>query len=604
MSSSGPSQPIAEAVRPERVSQGPPRDSTPSSDPPSYANGKSFNVDQILTSVGETAYAWNLMSDEVAWAENALEVLQIADARSIASGRAYNMLIDPDHAEMRARIFSELEGDAGASVPYRVQYRLKPAGRRHVTALWVEDHGVWYPGPDGRPMAARGVMRVINDRYEYEQRLLFLSRHDELTGQMNRIMLTEAVRDLLEEAIQTRKSGAFIMASIANLNHINETYGFGLGDEVIAIVGQRLRSCLRDGDSIGRYGSNKFGIVLQDAGLKEIDLVSGRLLEAVRESVIETSAGALSSTVCLGGVLVPRQAQTVEQVFSRSLEALETAKVERRGRFVIYTPSERRESLRARNIALADEVISALNERRMVLALQAVVSSGQRQPMFYECLLRMRKPNGSVVSAGEFIPVAERLGLARLIDHRVVELAVQLLKAAPRLRLAMNVSGETATDPEWLVVLRGLTAEDRSLTERLMVEITETAAISDLEESVRFVESLKSLGCQVAIDDFGAGYSSFRNLRLLDIDVVKIDGTFVRDLPNSRDDQILVRSLIDLARSFGIETVAEWVEDDATARMLEAAGVTYMQGFYFGKPQLIAQPDGQPRVTHATSPLP
>ena len=601
MSGSGPSQPIAETVHPEHVSQDLPATGTPAAPAQSLLAGGDFDVDQILTSVGETAYSWDLASDEISWAANALEVLQVAEADSIANGRAYNMLIDPDHAELRACVFTDpgSESGGGGSVPYRVQYQLKPAGRRNTAALWVEDHGVWYPGPDGRPVAARGVMRVINDRYEYEQRLLFLSRHDELTGQMNRIMLTEAVRNLLEEAAQSRRAGAFIMASIANLNHINETYGFGLGDEVIAIVGQRLRSCLREGDSIGRYSSNKFGLVLQEAGPEEIERVSRRLLSAVRESVIETSAGALSSTVCLGGVLLPMHAQTVEEVFSRSLEALEAAKVQRRGSFIVYTPSERRESQRARNIALADEVINALNERRMVLALQAIVASGQRQPAFYECLLRMRKPDGTVVAAGEFIPVAEQLGLARLIDHRVVELAVQLLKAAPRLRLAMNVSGETATDPEWLVVLRGLTAEDRSLTERLTVEITETAAISDLEESVRFVESLKSLGCRVAIDDFGAGYSSFRNLRLLDIDVVKIDGAFVRDLPNSRDDQILVRSLIDLARSFGIETVAEWVEDDPAARMLEAAGVDYMQGFYFGKPQLIAQPDAQSRQTGA-----
>ncbi|MGI9383335.1 MAG: putative bifunctional diguanylate cyclase/phosphodiesterase [Methyloligellaceae bacterium] len=599
MSGSGPGRSLAEAEHPEPVSQDPPHAGSPAAAAQSPPNGDSFNVDQILTSVGETAYAWDLASDVVSWAANAMEVLQIADARSIASGRAYNMLIDPDHAELRTRVFADSGGGSGGSVPYRVQYRLKPAGRRDAAALWVEDHGVWYPGANGRPTAARGVMRVINDRYEYEQRLLFLSRHDELTGQMNRIMLTESVRDMLEDAGHSRAAGAFIMASISNLNHINETYGFGLGDEVIAIVGQRLRSCLREGDSIGRYSSNKFGLVLQEAGPEEIERVSRRLLESVRESVIETSAGALSSTVCLGGVLVPRQAQTVEEVFSRSLEALEAAKGQRRGCFVTYTPSERRESQRARNIALADEVINALNERRMNLALQAIVNADERQPAFYECLLRMRKPDGTVVTAGEFIPIAERLGLARLIDHRVVELAIQLLKAAPRLRLAMNVSGETATDPEWLVVLRGLTADDRSLTERLIVEITETAAISDLDESVRFVESLKSLGCKVAIDDFGAGYSSFRNLRLLDIDVVKIDGTFVRDLPNSRDDQILVRSLIDLARSFGIETVAEWVEDDATARMLEAAGVTYMQGFYFGKPQLIAQPIEQARQTGA-----
>ena len=129
-----------------------------------------------------------------------------------------------------------------------------------------------------------------------------------------------------------------------------------------------------------------------------------------------------------------------------------------------------------------------------------------------------------------------------------------------------------------------------------MVEITETSAIRDVDESINFVKSLKELGCRTAIDDFGSGYSSFRNLRLLDFDMVKLDGSFIQDLPKNREDQILVQALIDLSKNFSMETVAEWVTDEATAKLVEDAGVTYMQGFYLGEPKLI---DFEPRTPPA-----
>ena len=399
--------------------------------------------------------------------------------------------------------------------------------------------------------------------------------------------LIQAISELLPGTSPGRRQGALIIAAIGNLSLINEAFGFHVGDEVITIVGRRLQGCLRERDCFARYGSNKFGIVLADCEPDTLDFVTSRLFKAVRESIIETSAGSVSMTVRLGGVLLPQQAKTVHEAFSQALDALDSARGRSGDCFVLYDDSEGRESQRKRNILIVDEVIRALNDRRMVLALQPIIRSGSREVAFYECLLRMQKPDGSYVSAGNFIPVAEKLGLSRLIDHRVAELTVALLKSAPNLILSMNVSGETTSDLEWLSALGALTQGERALNERLMIEITETAVISDIEESIGFVKSAKQLGCRVAIDDFGAGYSSFKNMRLLDVDMVKIDGSFVKDLPNSQDDWFLVQTLVDLARNFSMKTVAEWVGDEATAQMVEKAGVDFMQGFYFGQPQLV-----------------
>jgi EAL domain-containing protein (putative c-di-GMP-specific phosphodiesterase class I) len=231
---------------------------------------------------------------------------------------------------------------------------------------------------------------------------------------------------------------------------------------------------------------------------------------------------------------------------------------------------------------MADEIVSALNNRRLAIAFQPIVRADSEQPALYECLLRLIKPDNEVVSAGHFIPVAEQLGLVRLIDHRVLELAVETLSEGKDARLSLNISGMTATDPRWLSNLTSFLSAHRETASRLTVEITETVALHDLEESSRFITKLRDLGCRVAIDDFGAGYTSFRNLKTLAVDMVKLDGAFCDQLHDNKDNQFFVRTLIALAKNFGVETVAEWVQDKRDADLLKDMGVDYLQGFLYG----------------------
>ena len=541
-----------------------------------------------LSAAGETGYQWDFASDRLIWADNAAELLEVKGQKNLISGAAFHQLIDADFANKHFEAIRSPSGsDDGNGIPYSIQYKFRPNGRRNSAVLWIEDHGRCYAGQLGKPAFARGIIRVINNRYQKEQRLLYLSRHDELTGHLNRIALTDVVGNALEELKRENGTFAVIMGAVNNLSHVNELYGFDIGDEMIQIVGQRLRAGLRDGDAIGRYSSNKFGLLLRKSGPDQLEFIARRFHESISDSVLESTAGSLAASICQGYVLLPEQADTVPEILSRSLEALESATATPGNPIAIYKPDEKRKSRRRQNIEIADRIIRALNEHRMLLALQPIVRAGSRQPVYYEALLRMRELDGSITPAGEFIEIAEQLGLVRLIDNRVLELCVKLLKGAPNLRLSLNVSGETASDPEWLNVLRGLTNGDEHLTQRMMVEITETSAIRDMDESISFVKSLKKLGCRMAIDDFGSGYSSFRNLRLLDFDMVKLDGSFIRDLPENPEDQVLVRALIDLAKNFSMETVAEWVTDEATAKLVEDAGVTYMQGFYLGEPKLV-----------------
>jgi diguanylate cyclase (GGDEF)-like protein len=402
-----------------------------------------------------------------------------------------------------------------------------------------------------------------------------------LTGQLNRTRLTEALSAFLADAARRPRDGAFLLAAVNDLTLINETYGFDVGDEVISIVGRRLGRALRDKDCIGRFSSNKFGVVLQDCAAESAATIARRLMATVRDGVIDTSVGAVATTVSVGGLLLPEHANNAQAAIGRALHALDVARNRSSDQFALYEPCERRESERRRAVGIADEIVRALNDRRMMLALQPIVTSKSREP--YECLLRMQRLDATIVAARDFIPVAEQFGLIKLVDHRALELAMELLRDSPNINLALNVSAATAADGHWLAGLEASMAKDRSLTSRLTVEITESAAISDFEETVRFVSALKALGCRVALDDFGAGYTSFRVLRTLGVDMVKIDGSFIQNLGTQAEDELFVRTLIELARNFGITTVGEWVGDEATARLLENAGVAICRAISSGR---------------------
>jgi EAL domain-containing protein (putative c-di-GMP-specific phosphodiesterase class I) len=200
----------------------------------------------------------------------------------------------------------------------------------------------------------------------------------------------------------------------------------------------------------------------------------------------------------------------------------------------------------------------------------------------------MEQGDGQVLLAPDIVPVAERLGLIRLVDHRILELVVAELIASPHVRLSLNISPETTMDPDWTATIESLMRSHPGVAERLIVEITETVAIQDIDELRAFVGRLKQFGSRIAIDDFGAGYTSFRALRELGVDLVKIDGAFVQNMTRSPDDRFFVRTLIDLARHLGLEIVAEWVQDEETARQLAAWGCHYLQGVHVGRALLQA----------------
>jgi diguanylate cyclase (GGDEF)-like protein len=550
----------------------------------------------ILTAVGEVVYVWTIADDRLRWGANALQVLGLTAIDQIATGRKYAALLDPANPGSRADVV--LDGsvaDEGGGVAYQVQYSLCPDGRESSRRLWIEDIGRWYAGRDGKPARAHGVLRIINERHEREQRLAYLSRYDELTGYFNRSHLLAALGDAILAARRVRTSLAFMVVAIDNFGAINEAYGFDVADHIFAATARRIKSQLRSGDSIGRYAGNKLGLVLLNCDETDLATAAERFNAAVRGEVITTEAGSVAITVSLGGVTLPRHGGTTNEAMSRAQEALHLARLRGNGRFVAYTPSAARTAERKGNAALSSEVVAALEERRIRLAFEPVVDIVTRKPAFHEGLARLERADGALLAGKDFIPMSERLGLIRLIDRRGLELALGALEAAPSESISINVSPETIGDSEWIAHLSAALSGRRELASRLIVEITETAVIRMIDEAAHFVAMLHGLGCRVAIDDFGAGASSFRTLRDLAIDIVKIDGAYVENLAESEDDRTFVRVLVELANARKMATVAEWVKSDADAAMLAGWGVSHIQGHLAG-PATLQWPPAAPAI--------
>ena len=531
-----------------------------------------------LGASGLVAYDWTSGDDRMVWTGDVATLFGFPGAATAVTGTAFQKLLSPEIAAERARA---LKGPASAG--FTLEFPFETPDRR---VRWIEERGKAVVGPRGGVERVFGTMRDITAAKRAEARLRYLASYDELTGHLNRSRLRHALADCIEASERLQNSGAYLVVGIDHLSLVNQTYGHDVADQVIVATGNRIRALLHEGDIIGRSAGNKFGLILPGRTADDITAFAKTLRENMRASIIETPRGAVCATISIGAVMFLEGVSSGDEVMGRAEEALDGAKHSGRDSFRFFEASEQRESARRRMVSVADQVVEALNDRRIVLAYQPIVSAQTGEVDQYECLLRMLQGDGKIINAGEFIPVTERVGLISLIDQRALELAVDALRQKSDLRLALNVSSMTASNSVWLERFLAYMRAFRDVASRLTVELTETASLQDMAATAHFIRSLRELGCAIAIDDFGAGYTSFRNLQVFEIDSVKIDGAFVMGLAENPENQLFVRTLVGLAKNFKISTVAECVGDDTEAQMLRNFGVDYLQGYFLGRPEI------------------
>ncbi|MCX5514468.1 bifunctional diguanylate cyclase/phosphodiesterase [Kaistia algarum] len=543
---------------------------------------ESLPVEQILARIGEAAYRWSIAEDRIEWSDGAAAVFGLVSMESLATGSDFAGLVEKASGVSRSdHILTSSIQDPGDGVSYQIEYSVRPFGPDG-PLLWIEDCGRWYADGGRQAARAEGVVRVVNERHAREERLAFLSRYDEETGLFNRSHLLDRLDEAIEQSLKLRVPSAFLVVAIDNLLLIHEAYGMHAADLVLAAVAQRIRGRLRESDVIGRFAPDRIGILLNHCEENEMSIAAERFIAAVGEDVVTTDDVSISVTISIGAVAIPRHARRREEAIERALETLALVGASGSGRFMAFASSLARAEERKDNAELSRQLVGALAEGRLKLAFQPVIDIATRQPVYHEALLRLVQPDGAVAPAAQIVPLAERLGLSRLFDLAVLDLVFGTLAQDAEAVLSVNVAPETAAGPDWLAKLADGLSRIPGAGRRLIVELTEVSAIRNLDDMTKFVARLHDLGVRLAIDDFGAGYTSFRSLRALKVDIVKIDGSFVENLASSPEDQLFVRHLAGLASELGIETVAEWVTDEESVRMLAGWGVQRLQGDAFG----------------------
>jgi diguanylate cyclase (GGDEF)-like protein len=539
----------------------------------------SARLSSALEAAGDMAYLWELEGDKLNWSGR-LGAAKIEFPVEVPTGRSFANRIHPDDLVHRQlALAAHFDGESA----FDCEYRLRDA---EGAFLWVHERGRATRDDEGRPRIMCGVIRTVGDRKAQQNRLERLANYDELTGHFNKTRLREAVDQIIAANQRTQSPAAFLSVGIDNMTTINDMFGYEAADTVLLEVGRRLDGCVRVSDVIGRLGGDRFGIVLSHCRAEDIPAAAEKILGAISAAPVTTASGSVYATASIGSAAFPDQGLTSYDVITRAESALAEAKRAGRDCHTHYRLTEEQRERQRRSLSMSEQVQSALREERILFAFQPVVVAATGIVDHYECLLRMRMPDGRVVSASEFVPVVEQLGFIRLIDRYVLDKALAELAEHPQVKLGFNISGLTAADRPWLRALISQVRNRPEIACRVIVEITETAALYDLEESARFVSALRHAGCHVALDDFGAGHTSLRHLQSLAVDTVKIDGSFIRNLAGSPDAQVFLRHLLGLARGFGFSTVAECVTTAEDAAILQREGVAFLQGYYFGRPTL------------------
>ncbi len=537
---------------------------------------------EALAASGDLAYEWDFGSDRIAWFQDAPARHGHGFITDVSVGEEFNAVVYPEDLPHRLETISSLRP---GNTDFECEYRVR---RGDDEPRWLHDRGVAELSPSGEVVRLRGVLRLMGSRKRHDASVEDHVNYDTLTGHYNRTRLREALDYALFYSQRYDVDGAYLVIGIDKMTLVNQAFGHDIADTILLAVSERLDRCLRSSDVIGRVGGDRFGAVLSNCPESELEAAAEKILETARSTVIETPSGPIHVTVSIGAVSFPASVKTAADAMTKADIALRDAKQSGRDRLAIYSYTEEQRVDHRDNMVIAERVQRAMRENRLKFAYQPIVDVHTGEAKWHECLLRMIEPDGEVVVAARFMPVVEDLGMIRPIDRLVLELAIEEVTRYPEARIALNVSGLTTSDRSWLrsavVMLRG----KPELAERIIVEITETAGLEDVDACSHFVSTLRDLGCLVALDDFGAGYTSFRHLKQLAVNMIKIDGAFVHDIGKNPDNLVFVRTLIDLARNFNLVTVAECIETQDEADLLRKEGVDLLQGYLFGKPSLIA----------------
>ena len=501
---------------------------------------------------------------------------------------SYDQIVHPHDLELLAQV---AEQAARTRERYTIEYRII---RADGGVRWVWERGTPVFGADSTLVAFEGFIQDITERKSDQERIAHQASYDALTGLANRSLLNVRLAQSIADAEVEGACAAVAFVDLDNFKFINDTFGHQLGDTLLQAMAERIKACVRETDTVARLGGDEFVLVLtRYAGDEDVTRIVQRVHAAVAEP---WNAGRREFHVsCSIGVAVyPQDGRNADVLLRNADSAMYKAKESGRNTFQFFTPELNR--LVAERIGLEHRLRGALKRRQFLLHYQPRVDLRSRRIVGAEALLRWRMPGRGLVSPARFISVAEDTGLIVPIGKWVLQTACQQNKAwqvagLPPIVISVNVSPRQFRQDD-IVATIAEALEQSDLDPRyLQIELTEGLAMHDAEKYVAMLGRISALGVQIAVDDFGTGYSSLSYLKRFPVDHLKVDRSFVRDLPADADDAAIVQAIIALGHKLGLKVVAEGVETAEQFDYLRRSACDEMQGYYFSKP-LIASDFG------------
>lgn len=440
----------------------------------------------------------------------------------------------------------------------------------------------------GQVVAINGVTRDITEHKIYEQKLVYQAAHDALTGLFNRNYMRQELERMVSRVARGSAGGALMFLDLDQLKFFNDTLGHEVGDRLLVEASRLMKKHLREGDLLARYGGDEFTVLLYNADAEGARKVAENLRARFGEFKFLEAGNAYSLTCSIGLAMIDEGVKSADGCLSQAERACKNAKTLGRNQVVFHESLEAKLS-NAQDSAWIDRIKGLIEKERFQLVYQPIMAVATGSIYDYEVLVRMVESEGHLLNPGAFLPTAERLGLSPQLDRCVVTKSIQALaalrEAGRSVRFSINLTSPAIRDEALLKTIRDVLAETKLDASALTFEITETAAVADLAATADFIRAIKEMGARVVLEHFGLGFSSFTYLKHLPVDALKIDGSFVQGLAQSVLNQVVVRSINQVAHALGKVTIAAQVENKEALILLRDLGVDYAQGYFVGRPE-------------------
>lgn len=499
--------------------------------------------------------------------------------------RSFWSIVHGEDLEETQRV---LDAAIDSQEPYTLEYRVIDVDRN---TKWVLEKGMVSTVPGSAVPYLDGVILDVTETHDLTEQLSYHESRDVLTGLLNRTEFTRELQQALAAATAGQAGFALCYVDLDNFKVVNDTCGQAGGDKLLGDLGAALSERLRGRDTIARLGGDEFGVLLRGCSDEHLKHVSESICDVADKFRFDWEGSKLRISASVGVVALNSDMQSVEDVLRISEAACYVAKESGRNQSHIYRKDDSVVVRRSDQMHWVPRIHLALDQNRFKLYRQPIASLGKDSEgdERFEILLRMLDRRGRIIAPGEFLPAAERFHLAKRIDRWVVRSVIRWLSetaplvSTPRL-CSVNLSGQSITDERFCADIIQMLEEAHIEPGNICFEVTETAAVANLRSAQSFLHSLREYGCRTALDDFGAGLSSFGYLASLPVDILKIDGMFVRDIAENPVHEAMVRAINEVGQLMDKQTVAEFVEDDAALAILKEIGVDYGQGFGIGRP--------------------